>query len=136
MDEVSGLADALDGRASKDHGHSLAAVVGAGRLLNLAVEEPSISVGGNSAADINLISGNRFVRLLSANYELPLLTPPFDGEWVIHIYPNGHTLTLASGWAGKYSAAPDSGADLIRLNLTHDSVGGTVLVVTNVSLEA
>lgn len=123
------------GAAPVAHSHGLPAVVAADSTLDAAVAEASVHITGDTAADIDLSARNRFVRQLAADYELPVLTPPHEGEWVIHIYPNGHTLTLAAGWAAMVSGMLDSSADLIRLNLLHDSIA-TILVVQNLALGA
>ncbi|GEM_PF-1611321 len=127
--------DAHGGHAAltdNPHGVTIAQAAAAGNLLNKAIEEPSASIDGDIATDTALKKRNRFACKLTDNYELPVLTPPFESEWVIHIYPNGNNLTLASGWSDMLSGEPDSDATLVRLNLSHDSIG-TTLVVQNIT---
>lgn len=83
------------------------------------------------------VERNHILWTLTENSLFSGISLPFDGTYVFHIYPNGHTLTIAGETTYKRSAGmPDPNPDAGEIRITLERFNGRNTLISLLNIRA
>jgi hypothetical protein len=90
------------------------------QVITVAYNETWSQIDDTELDGLDLTSRGRFAVQMTADTTLPVFAPDYEGEWHFHIYNNGYTLSLDSGWDGLMIGEIDSDVLMHRIALIND----------------